>query len=77
MQARLFYNKLIKTRNTVDNLLKKIIISYKTLELAMGFLLFVIKIVVLDRVFFRRLFKVISRPIIIIRIIVVMRADFL
>ena len=57
--ARLLSNKLIRAKNTLDKLLKIIKISYNKLKLIVKFLLFIIKIVILERIFLRRLFDVI------------------
>ena len=61
----------------MNNLLKRTIILYRELELAIKFLLFVIKIIISKRVFLRRLFNVIRRLIIIIRITFNIRANLL
>lgn len=52
MQRRLPSNKLFRARNIVNNLKRRIISRYK-LELAIDFLLFIVKIIILDRVFLR------------------------
>ena len=77
MQARLPPNKLERARNTVDYLLNRRIISRNELELAVGFLLFAAKIVILGRAFFRRLFDAIRRPVATIRVTKAMKADLL
>ena len=59
MQIKLFFDKLIKIKNTIKDFLKKAIISYREFEFAIEFLSFVVKIVILKRVFLRRLFDVI------------------
>ena len=41
----------------------------------MRFLFFIVKVVILKRAFLRRLFDVIRRSVIIVRLIIVMKAD--
>ena len=77
MQARLPPNKLIRARNTVDDLLNRPTILRYNLESAVGFLLFTAKIVVPRRAFLRRLFDAIRRPVTIIRITKAIKADLL
>ena len=77
MQARLPPDKLARARSTVDDLLKRRTISRHKLELAVGFLSFVAKIVIPRRAFLRRLFDAIRRPVATIRITNHMKADLL
>ena len=77
MQARLPPNKLARARSTVDNLLKRRVISRHSLEAAVGFLLFAAKVVIPGRAFLRRLFDAIRRPVAMIRITKAMKADLL
>ena len=63
-------------RNIIKPLFNKAIILYRELEITIEFLLFVIKIIILERVFLRRLFNAIIKSIIIIRIIIAMKNDF-
>ena len=77
MQARLPPDKLIRARNTVENLLNRPTIPHRELEAAVGFLSFAAKIVIPGRAFLRRLFSAISKSVAIIRITAAMRADLL
>ena len=77
IQARLSSNKLDRARKTMTDLLKRATISYRELELAIGFLFFATKIVISERVFLRRLFDVIRRSITIIRLFIDMKVDLL
>ena len=61
----------------MNNLLKRAIISYRELELAIEFLLFIVKIIVFERVFFRKLFNAIRRSMTIIRITSDIKIDLL
>ena len=61
----------------MNDLLKRAIISYRELELTIEFLLFIIKVIVSERVFFRRLFDIIRRSIAIIRITFDIKTDLL
>ena len=74
---KLPFNKLAKVRNIVKNLLDKTIILYRELEIIIKFLLFVAKIIISGRVFLRRFFNAIIKPVIIIRIITVIKKDLL
>ena len=76
MQARLPPDKLIRARNTVDDLNRPTISRYD-LESAVGFLSFAAKIVIPGRAFLRRLFDAIRRPVAMIRITKAMKADLL
>ena len=60
---KLPFNKLAKIRNIIKNLLNKTIILYRELETTIRFLLFVAKIIILERVFLKRLFNAITRSI--------------
>ena len=77
MQVRLFLNKLERARRTMVDLLKRVIILYRELELVIGFLLFAVKIVVPERVFLRKLFNAIRRSAAIIRLLADIKADLL
>ena len=77
IQVRLPPDKLARARNTVDDLLKRRIISHHKLESAVGFLSFAAKIVIPGRAFLRRLFDAIRRPVAMIRITKHMKADLL
>ena len=74
---RLFSSKLIRARNMIDDLLKRITISYRKLETAISFLSFVTKIMIFDKAFLRRLFDAIRKSMIIIRIFSDMKVDLL
>ena len=77
MQTRLSSNKLDRARKTITDLLKRATISHRELELAIEFLFFATKIVILERTFLRRLFDVIRRSITIIRLFIDMKVDLL
>ena len=77
MQTRLSSNKLDRARKTITDLLKRTTISYRELESTIEFLSFATKIVILERVFLRRLFDVIRRSVTIIRLFIDMKADLL
>ena len=74
---RFFINKFIKMRNLFKNFLNKIIVSRKKLEIIIKFLLFIIKIMIFKKTFLKRFFNVISKLIIIIQIIIIIKKDFL
>ena len=61
MQTRLSLDKLNKARNIIKNLLKRLSILYRELDSAIGFLLFIAKIIISKRVFFQRFYNVNSR----------------
>ena len=61
----------------INDLLKKIIILYRKLEIIIDFLLFTTKIIILDKTFLKRIFNAIRKSIIIIRISLNMRVDLL
>ena len=77
MQTRLPSNKLDRARKTITDLLKRATISHRELELAIEFLFFATKIVILERAFLRRLFDVIRRLITIIRLFIDIKVDLL
>ena len=77
MQARLPPDKLARARSTVEDLLKRRVISRHGLEAAVGFLSFAAKVVIPGRAFLRRLFDAIRRPVAMIRITKAMKADLL
>ena len=74
---RLSFNKLVRAKNIVKRLLNRITILYLKLELIVNFLSFTIKIVILEKVFLRRIFDALRRSIIIIRITSEIRANLL
>ena len=61
----------------MKNLLNRLTISYREFKAAVDFLSFIIKIVILEKAFLRRLFNIISKSITIIRITAAIRADLL
>ena len=75
IQTRLPPDKLARARIIVKNLLNSVTISYKKLELAIDFLTFIVKIVIPDRAFLRRLFDALRRPVSIYHIISDIKAD--
>lgn len=77
MQTKFFSNKLARAKHTMKFFFNKIIISYRELEIVISFLLFTIKIVIFKKTFLRRLFNVFVRSITIIRIITLIKIDFL
>ena len=62
MQGRLPPDKLARARNTIENIINRATILYYELETAVGFLLFVAKLVIPGRAFLRRLFNALQRP---------------
>lgn len=55
IRITLHFNKLARTRNIVDDLLNRAVMSHRELESVVGFLSFAAKIVIPERAFLRRL----------------------
>ena len=77
IQTKFFSNKLARIKNIIKNLLNKSIISHRKFEIAIRFLLFIIKIVVFEKMFLKRLFDIIYKSVFIIRIISIMKKNLI